>query len=242
MMSLKRLAALALAFVAAASLVMAQSSGNNSQEMTVEESYLQESVEMMVIREQSRGESRENKLIALEYIGDALSRGNTGEDVRAALEYIALEGLLNRTYENGRLVNNYPDVRTKAMTYLGELGTAEAKDTLLKVMLAENEPMVLTEAVKSLGKFGLNENDEAASTSAWIVTRFDVLNPDNLLALAALDAYESLAAKNGGIKDPSAIRTIMRISEGRYIKPVQERAKQVLKNISKYAAQSRSSS
>jgi hypothetical protein len=241
MVNLKRLVAFSLAFAAGLSLVTAQTSGKDG-EMSVEDSYLQESIELMVIREQSRAENRDSKMVALEYIKDAIEAGNAGEEIRSALEYMALEGILNKARENGRLVNNFPDVRAKAVAYLGELGTAEAKNTLLKIMLAEPEPMVLTEAVKSLGKIGLNDNDETANTIAWIVTRFDVLNPDNLLALSALEAYESLAEKNGGIRDPSAIRTIMRIAEGPYIKPVQERAKQVLTSLRKYAAQNSRSS
>jgi hypothetical protein len=104
--------------------------------------------------------------------------------------------------------------------------------------LADNEPMVLTEVVKSLAKIGINENDETANTISWIVNRFDVLHPDNQLALSALEAYEKLAEASGGIKDPSAVRTIIRIAEGNYIRPVQDRAKQLLIDLRKYNAQS----
>jgi hypothetical protein len=201
--------------------------------MSVEESYLQESVETMIIREQSRADSRDMKMVALEYINDAIGRGNTGEEVRSALEYLALEGVMNKARENGRLVNNYPDVRAKAAAALGDLGTPEAKNTLVKIVMVDPEPMVLTEAVKSLAKIGINDNDEVVNAISWVVTRFDVLNPDNLLALSALEAYEILANKGGGIKDPSAVRTIIRIAEGPYIKPVQERAKQVLATLRK---------
>jgi hypothetical protein len=199
-----------------------------AEEMSVEESYLQESIENMVIREQSQALGRDMKLVALEYIGEAINHGNTSDEVKNALEYLALEGLTNQTRENGRLINNFPDVRARAAIYLGELGTPEAKNTLIKLMLADPEPMVLTEAVKSLAKIGLNENEETANTISWVVTRFDVLNPDNLLALSALEAFEILAEKNGGLKDPSAMRTIMRIADGRYIKPVQDRARQLI--------------
>jgi HEAT repeat protein len=205
-----------------------------AQEMSVEESYLQESVENMIIREQSQAMGRDTKLVALEYINQAISHGNTSEDVRNALEYLALEGLTNQTRENGRLINNFPDVRARAAIYLGEIGTPEAKDTLLKVMLAEMEPMVLTEAVKSLAKIGINDNEETASTISWVVARFDVLNPDNLLALASLEALETLAKKNGGLKDPATLRTIMRIANGRYIKPVQDRAQQLIYDLRQY--------
>jgi hypothetical protein len=221
MIALKRVAAVVTAGLLGASLAVAQ-------EMSVEESYLQESVENMIIREQSQATGRDTKLVALEYINQAISHGNTSDDVRNALEYLALEGLTNQTRENGRLINNFPDVRRQAAIYLGEIGTTEAKDTLLKILLAETEPMVLTEAVKSLAKIGLNDNEETASTIAWVVRRYNTIGPDNLLALAALEAFEILAKKNGGLKDPNTLRTIILISDGRYIKPVQDRARQLL--------------
>ncbi|MDR1100075.1 MAG: HEAT repeat domain-containing protein [Treponema sp.] len=236
MVNLKLFSAFCAAALFTVSMAMGQNS-NANQEMSVEESYLQESVELMVIRETSRADSRDQKLVALEYIGDAINRGNTGEEVRAALEYLSMEGVMNKARENGRLVNNYPDVRRKAAEYLGDLGTPEAKNTLLKIVVADPEPMVLQEAVKSLAKIGLNDNEETVNAIAWIVTRFDVLNPDNLLALSAVDAFEKIAAKNSGIKDPNAIRILIRIIEGPYIKPVQDRARQVLMELRKYNAQ-----
>jgi hypothetical protein len=220
--------------VAALAVCLVTVSAAMAQEMSVEESYLQQSIENMIIREQSVAAGREMKLVALEYISEAIEHGNTSDDVRNALEYLALEGLTNQTRENGRMINNFPDVRAKAVVYLGQVGTPEAKNALLKVMLADPEPMVLTEAVKSLAKIGLNENEETANTISWVVTRFDVLNPDNLLALSALEAFEILAEKNGGLKDPSALRTIMRIADGRYITPVRDRARQLIFDLRQY--------
>jgi hypothetical protein len=221
-------------FMAAAVVFLVTAPAAMAQEMSIEESYLQQSIENMIIREQSVATGRDMKLVALEYIGEAIRHGNTSDDVRNALEYLALEGLTNQTRENGRMINNFPDVRAKAASYLGEVGTPEAKNALLKVMLADPEPMVLTEAVKSLAKIGLNENEETANTISWVVTRFDMLNPDNLLALSALEAFETLAKKNGGLKDPSALRTIMRIADGRYIAPVKDRARQLIFDLRQY--------
>jgi hypothetical protein len=237
MLNVKRYALVVLVLLIPVLLVVGQTGPGS--EMSVEESYLQESVEMMIIREQTRAESREMKLIALEYIGDAINRGNTGDDVRQALEYLGLEGVLNRARENGRLVNNYPDVRREAAKYLGQMGTAEAKDTLLKMIYVDNEPMVLQEAVKSLADIGNDDNGKTVSTIAWILQKFDNLNPDNLLALSAIEAFEKLGAANGGLKDPNAISMIIRIAEGPYIRPVQERAKQALVNIRKTQAEAK---
>jgi len=234
---IKRLLFLGVIFFAAASVIMAQNRGSSSnREMSVEQSYLQESVELMIIREQSRAESRDMKLVALEYIDDAIERGNTGREICAALEYLALEGVLNRTRENGRLVNNFPDIRTKAATFLGKLGTPEAKDALKKMVVVDNEPMVIAEAIKSLGSIGLNDNDEITDTIAFVVARYDVLNPDNNMANSTLEAFDRLAQKNGRI-DPAAIRTIQRIAEGNYIRPIQNRAKQLLSDLRKYQSE-----
>jgi HEAT repeat protein len=232
----KRFVAVGIILTITASAVIGQ---NSTREISVEESYLQDAVELMIIREQSRAESRDMKLIALEYIRDAIERGNKGEEIRTALEYLAFEGVVNKARENGRLLNNYPDVRTKAAAYLGELGTPEAKSTLVKIIGADPEPMVLTEAVKSLVKINSEDNiEEITNVISRVLSKFDTLNPDNLLALSALDAYDKLAQSNGGKVDAAAVQLIIHISEGIYAKPVQAKAKMVLSNIRKYAQES----
>jgi plasmid stability protein len=226
-------------FLGVMSLVMGQSGNNSKDEVSVEESYLQESPESIIIREQSRSDSRDGQLIALEYIDEAIKNGNTSDEIRVTLEYMGLEGLRNVTRENGRIVNNFPDVRAKTAVYLGEIGTAEAKESLIKMLLADNEPMVLTEAIKSLTKIGVNENDETVSAIAWIVRRYDSINPNNLLALAALEAFDSFGQSNEGVRDPSVIQAIIRIRDGRYIKPVQDKARNVLSNVRNTSSQNR---
>ena len=210
------------------STVAAQSSGR---EMTVEESYLQESIEMMIIRETARAESREQKLIALEYISDAIDRGSTNEDIRLTLEYLSREGRRTVARESGRVVNNYPDIRRQSARFLGQLGTEEAKDALLEITQIENEPMVIQEAIKSLGDIGLNENNETIANIALVVRRFDNTNPDNLIAIAAIDAFEKIAIKNDGLNSPEAIQLLIRITEGNYVAPVRERARQLLADL-----------
>jgi HEAT repeat protein len=202
--------------------------------MSVEESYLQQSIELMIIRETARATTRESKMIALEYIGDALDRGNTSDEIRQTLEFLSREGRRTMSRESGRLINNFPDVRRQAARYLGQIGTEEARDSLLEICQFENEPMVLQEAIKSLGDIGLNDNNETITNIAWVMRRFDNLNPDNLMAIATIDAFEKIARKNGGISSPEAIQTLMRIAEGQYIRPVQERARQLIAELRSY--------
>ena len=232
-MNVAKRIAVSLAIIAFGTVFAA---AQDKKELSVEESYLQESIEAMVIKEQARADSRDMKLIALEYIGEAITGGRGTEETLKTLDYLALEGVMNKSREGGvgRVTNNFPDVRTKAVAYMGDIGGKTAKDSLVKVVLADPEPMVLTEAVKSLAKIGMNENEEVVTAISWVVTRFDVLNPDNSLAFAALNAYEQIAEKNGGIKDPSTIRAIRRIIEGPYIRPVQTRAREVLNKLVAY--------
>jgi len=232
MFSFNRLFILLITSVFAVSTVVAQNT--DGREMSVEESYLQQSIELMIIRETARASSREQKLIALEYIGDALDRGNTSDDIRLTLEYLSREGRRTVARENGRIMNNFPDVRRQAARYLGQIGTEEARDALIEICQFENEPMVLQEAIKSLGDIGLNDNNETIANIAWVMRRFDNLNPDNLMALATIDAFEKIARKNGGISSPDAIQTLIRISEGQYIRPVQERARQLIAELRSY--------
>jgi plasmid stability protein len=234
---IKRGFMLALGMFAAVSMVWGQSSqpAASGEEKSVEDSYLQDSIEIAIIREQSRSESWDGQMVALEYISEAIEGGNTSDEIRAALEYMGLEGIANITRENGRVVNNFPDVRVRAAGYLGELGTAEAKDTLMKMLLADNEPWVLSETIKSLAKIGINDDEETVRTIAWIIRRYDTIGPNDILAKSALEAFDTFARNNNGIKDYSTVQAIMRIRDGRYIRPVKEKAKEVLANIRKYS-------
>jgi hypothetical protein len=231
MFSFKRFFILIMAVVIAVSTAAAQTS---SGERTVEQSYLQESIEIMIIRETARASSREQKLIALEYIGDAISRGNTSDDICQTLEFLSREGRRTVIRDSGRVVNNFPDVRRQSARYLGQLGTEEARQALIDICQYENEPMVLQEAIKSLGDIGTNENNETVANIAWVFSRFDNLNPDNLMAIATIDTFEKIARRNGGLNSPEAIRVLIRISEGLYVRPVQERARQLLAELRSY--------
>jgi len=232
MLSLKRFFVLVITATVAISALSAQAKSKD--EMTVEESYLQKSIELMIIRETARSETREQKYIALDYIKDALSRGNNDDEIRQTLEFLSREGRMTVARENGRITNNFPDVRRQAAKYLGQMGTEEAQKSLMEITRFENEPMVLQEAIKALGDIGTNDNNETIEHIAWVVKRFDTLNPDNLMAIATIDAFEKIAKKNNGLNSQNAIQVLSRIAEGNYVTPVRERAKQLLADLRSY--------
>jgi hypothetical protein len=246
-MSIARFA-IVLVFVAglamAATAQQAPAPQSSGGEKTVEESYLQESLETMIIREQSQADSRDMKFVALQYIKQALDAGRKNDEIRKSLEYLALEttNIIVRSGGQGRPMNNYPDIRAKACEYLGEYPSVETKDALVKVVLGDNEPMVLSAAIRSLGRIGINEGDEVTQTITFIVNRYDILFPDNSLAFEALVAFERIADKTGGLKDPAAIRAIMRIATGNYINPVRSKASTLLAKLKAISAQNQNGS
>jgi hypothetical protein len=207
-------------------------------EKTVEEAYLQESLETMIITEQAQSDSKDMKLVALDYIKQALDAGRKNDEIRKSLEYLALESttMVARSGGVGQPLNNFPDVRREACRDLGKFQTVEAKDALVKVVLSDNEPMVLSAAIRSLGEIGMNDNDEVTTVISYIINRYDILMPDNSLAFDSLVALEQIADKNGGIKDPGAIRAVIRIASGNYIKPVRDRANYLLGKLRQYNA------
>ena len=223
--------------IAAFLVVPAVTGQTSDSETSIEESYLQEAIEMMIIRETSRSDSLDQKLLALDHIGAAIERGSTNEEIRITLEYLSLEGTQNKARMGGRLVNNHPMVRRQAAKYLGDVGTKEAKDALLRICTSDNEPMVLQEAVKSLGTIGMNDNDDVINTIVFIMNRdTNSENPDNILAVAAIETIEKLAKQNIRA-DPNAIQVIARIMGGSYATPVKQKARQALVTLGRLAAQ-----
>lgn len=233
-MFLKRFSIFTL--IAFAGMTLFAQTQTAQRDMSVEESYLKESIEIMIIRETARANTREQKMIALEYINEAIENGSTNPEIAQTLGYLSMEGRMIQSRENGRLINNFPEVRRQAAKQLGRLGTEEAVSALLDIVRYENEPMVLQEAIKSLGDIGVNnENNDTVRFIAHTVRHNNNTNPDNLMALATIDAFEKLAKNNDGLNSPEAIQILVLIAENyRYATPVRERSRQALAELRTY--------
>lgn len=202
---------------------------NSSNETSVESEYLS-SVEDVVITELANSDERDNKLVALQYLENAINEGRTSPDMMKALDQLAGEGITTQSRTNGRLVNNYPDIRAKACDILANIKTEESKDTLCKVAISDNEPMVITAAIRSLGEIGINNNDEVSETIAWAQKKNAVLNPTSSLALEVLVAFEKIqdTVENKG----PMIQAVGQIATNyHYVTPVRTKALELLKTL-----------
>lgn len=221
MKPLKRIAVTACALFLTFSLA--------AQEKSAEEEYLS-SVEDVVITELSNSDEKDNKLIALQYLENAAAEGRISPDMMVALDHLAGEGVNTQSRQGGRLVNNFPDVRARACDILAKVPTEQSKTTLKNIALQDNEPMVITAAVRSLGEIGLNDNDDVVNTIGWAVRKNQILNPTSSLALEVLIAYEKIADKVQNKSD--MIQTVGSIASNyNYVTPVRKRALALLSKL-----------
>lgn len=177
----------------------------------------------------------------MQFLEDAVENGNASADVMKALNQLAGEGISTQARTNGRLMNNYPDIRRRACLALGKVKTEEAKNYLVKVTLAENEPMVIAAAVNSLGEIGINGNDEVVDAIAYANRRNQILNPTSSLAFEVIEAYEKLAENTSNKK--IVIDSLTKIAaDYHYASPVRSRAMKVLKAINEGNSSSSKSS
>ena len=132
--------AAAMAFAQSQS-VQKKSSGSNN-ETYVENEYLND-IDTEIIIGLAEADDLDTKLVALQYINDAIEEGNTSDGVIQALDTLAGEGVLSESRTNGRKVNNFPEVRRQACLLMAKVPTEHTKNQLINIMVAEDEPMVL---------------------------------------------------------------------------------------------------
>jgi HEAT repeat protein len=219
-----------------AALVSAQQTASSApqKEITIEELFLQ-SVEFQILREKAFSGDYDVKMSTLDDLEKKVSDGSykgNDQQIEFVLEYLALEGSARTTREAGRLVNNFPEVRRRAANMLGRVGSEEAKNALIRVLLIDEEPFVKAEAAYGLGMIGKNDNNEVVQALAFTYNREDPSKPDNNFGYAMCLAIEKLAMKtSGGIKDPTAYQILVKIAQGNYLRTVKTKALQVLDEL-----------
>ncbi|MDR2602254.1 MAG: HEAT repeat domain-containing protein [Spirochaetaceae bacterium] len=173
-------------------LIFAQ---QEQKELSIEESFLQEPIQIQIIREQSESIDRSGKIFALDLIKEYLDSGNKSAAILSVLRRLSLEGTLNRERIEGRVGNNYIDVRWRAAEYLGEFTPEESGNYLRDIILNEEEPSVIISAINSITKLGIyDEFTMLAIEKAF--RRIDAIRPDDRLALSVLEYYKKPEKKS----------------------------------------------
>ena len=229
------------ALICASTFVFAQAqtvqkAGNSNKETYVENEYLND-IDTEIIMGLAEADDLDSKLVALQYIQEAINDGNTSAGVIQALDQLAGEGVLSESRTNGRKMNNFPEVRRQACLLMSKVPTEHTKNQLINVMVAEDEPMVIAAAVQSLGIISPENADEVIEAIAYVNKRNMVLNPTSSLAWEVIEAYEKLAPIATDRKQ--MINSLTQIySNYRYSTPVRNKAQQLLKKLSNTSSSS----
>ena len=227
------------AFAQTSQVQKKNTSETSEKETSVESEYLND-VDGDIIMTLADSDEYDNKLVALQYLQSALEDGNTSDTVIQALDRLAGEGITTQSRTKGRLSNNFPEIRREACKLMAKVPTEHSKNKLIEIAVADNEPMVIAAAVKSLGEIGINENDEAVDAIAFANRRNQVLNPTSSLALEVLNAFEMLADNTENKK--TMIDAVARIStDYHYVTPVRQKAYKLLKTLSNNSGDSKKS-
>ena len=108
---------------------------------------------------------------------------------------------------------------------MAKVPTEHTKNQLINIMVAEDEPMVLSAAVQSLGIINPENTDEVIEAIAFVNKRNMVLNPTSSLAFEVIEAFEKLSPNASNHKQMT--NTLTQIySNYRYNSTVRNKAQQ----------------
>jgi len=230
---------LKLSIVFLLSVLFAMSLYAQEGEQTIEELYLKSQVKVKIIKSEADSVDRDMKLIALQDIEKMINDGEVKSEDREVvgiLSSLGSEGISNQVIEQGAVVNNFPMIRKEAVRLLGEVGGDSARESLINVLLTDNEPMVLAEAVVAISKVGLDDQGVAMAVLADAMRSQTALNKDNNFANAYVLAIENIAGGEQGIDDARVFEELTKIADPRsgYITVVRKKAFDLLKSLQDY--------
>lgn len=222
----KFISILTVLVVFSGALVFAQ----NRTETTAEEDYLS-TYNNIVIKNYATKSDYDSKIFALQKIEEVVGGNTSGKrdltEIKEVLIDLAGEGITVQSRTNGRLENNFPDVRAKACELLGKIGSPEASDILEKVVLADVEPNVVSAAVKAMSNLENARYESMVETIAWAEKKYSLLNPTSSLAYEILSAYEKILPN---LENKSVLieSTVSIATNYLYVTPVREKARELL--------------
>jgi len=188
----------------------------------------------------SEGLDKRNKM--LKDIDEALARGETSDEIYAALDFMSREGLANKIMRLGQLINNFPTVRQQVAVELGKMGTTRAAEILIQLCRNETVPYVQWEVIRALGDIGVNENGNTVSVIIFKLQGINERNPDSnneRIIRSAIEAFDKIDKKNNGFGNQAKqveefldnVSRNKRFTRQANQVSVDERAKQVLEEI-----------
>ena len=218
-------------------LVVYQPLFSQNRDSSIEDVYLQSSVAIQIIRAEARSSDRHIKLTALEDIEKIIdSEGLAGnEEIIDILRDLSSEGISHVVMSSGNVINAFPEVRREAARVLGKVKDPRTLPILNNVIYRDNETMVIKEAVNSISKWDMDDEQQKIRNRvmADMMRRQTNLSKDNSLAMTFLEAVLTIIEREKEMNDPALFEEIIKIANARsgYKRAVRLKAWEILKDL-----------
>jgi HEAT repeat protein len=173
------------------------------------------------------------KMDVLDKILSEFNEFNYSANDKRLVELVTMlseEGSTRKEYENGRLVNDFPDVRRKAVKVLGKLGGDQSRDALVSVLLNDENSVVKAEACLQLAEVGDSQTGEALRALVYVYRKS--YNPDANFVKAVIMSIAKIAQSNSAAYS-DAIFILSEIQLGNYNREIREAAYKAVEELSK---------
>ena len=148
---------------------------------------------------------------------------------------LASEGTLRASTVYGSIVNDFPVLRGAAARLLGEIGTLQSADLLVRLLTYENDSLVQRQLIAAMGTLMTDSGGHATAAIAKVVLA-DLRGgetPDPRLAEAALTSLELINRYHGGMPRESGNELLFEIYRGAYPRETREAALRVIRRLSR---------
>ncbi|MFP4329848.1 MAG: HEAT repeat domain-containing protein [Alkalispirochaetaceae bacterium] len=172
---------------------------------------------------QARSPDPATQLEALRLLGGFIGRGDESfrRENEAILSYILLPP---RGEESPARQGSFAQVRIEAARLAGELDSPRAADILLELLKEEEDPAVLSQAVRSLSSTDHLDPGYLASRFGQLLARENVSSRlDSRLATALINGAAELY-KAWGADDPLLVRAVLEARELPYSREARQAA------------------
>jgi outer membrane protein assembly factor BamB len=192
--------------------------------------------DFQILRAQAEVADRDMKHHVLNEVERRIDAG-TGvpgaEYILVILERLAAEGVLTRSRLRGRKVNDYPDIRARAILLMGILGNLETRDQLLHLLRYEYDSTARLSLVRALGMLGSDFDGEVTRALAGTILRGEPTAADRLLIHEILATFESIYRYHGSVTDESVIHALLEVFKGSYPTETRQNASVLLREFRK---------
>ena len=152
---------------------------------------------------------------------------------RVFLEDLASEGTIRADLEYGAVKNDLPWVRGEAVRLLGEVGTLQSADLLVRLLTYEYDTQVQRRLITAMASLMTDRNGNATAAISGLI-RADLSGretPDPRLAGSALAALESFYRYHGDMPHETGTALLFEIYRGAYSRQIRQNALEVMRQL-----------